>query len=61
MNREPRASNIVEVGKADDPALRLSASEIDARRDDPLLGGVYLCYDPLSRETPGGIRTSIPT
>jgi len=61
MRWEPRAANIVEVGKADDPALRLSASEIDARRDDPLLGGVYLCYDPLSRETLGGNRTSIPT
>jgi len=61
MSREPGAEIIVDVGKAGDPALRLLASEIDARRDDPLLGGVYLCYGPLSRETPGGIRTSIPT
>jgi hypothetical protein len=60
MNGEPGAMTLVEVGKAGDPALRLLASEIDARRDDPLLGGVYLCYGPLSRETPGGTRTSIP-
>jgi hypothetical protein len=53
MSGEPRANFIVEVDKASDPALRLLAHEIDARRDDPLLGGVYLCYGPLSRETPG--------
>jgi hypothetical protein len=61
MSGEPWAAIVVEMGKADDPALRWSAHEIGARRDDPLLGGVYLCYGALSRATPGGIRTSIPT
>jgi hypothetical protein len=61
MTREPGARIFVKVGKAGDPALRLPAHEIDARRDDPLLEGVYLCYYAFSRETPGGIRTSIPT
>jgi hypothetical protein len=60
MTREPGVVFLVAMGKADDPALRSSAREIDARRDDPLLGGVYLCYGPLSRETPGGIGTSLP-
>jgi hypothetical protein len=47
MTREPGVVFLVAMGKADDPALRSSAREIDARRDDPLLGGVYLCYGPL--------------
>jgi len=30
------------------PALRSPACKIDARRNVRLLGGVYLCYRPLS-------------
>jgi hypothetical protein len=42
MSAEPHSGIIVITGKAADPALRSPASEIDARRDIWLLGGVYL-------------------